>query len=509
MATTYDVRTAVPPGFRVASSERSEAADLAGTLRFVTVAFLLPLAPSLFWLIEARSTIFLKGWVNAEYLVLLGIALVYPCWGTIAVLIAEMCVALAEPLARLYYFSPRDMVRSVAFLWQLPGNRLVGYGCLVSVYTFGLGVALRACLGARRQAGVKSKIFVLAAWAMLVLGADVAAGRFWNRLHIGPQRSDPEIRAVKFTDAPIASILVSIIFPPGYGRVIAARPLSSALGPAIAAIPAGGRPNVVLVLTESWGLANDDRVNQAEMEPYSSPALAGLYRMHRGSVAFAGPTTSGETRELCGDSAGDASIAAAATYFAGCWPARLEREGYRATAVHGFTPTMFRREEWYRRFGFEESDFLPELARQGAAMCDGAFPGICDADAAQWIGGRLMKPVDQRPAFIHWVTLNSHLPMPRMDLSLAAGRCAAVGIEGQQSLCEWFLLVHRVHDSVARVALTAGLRPTIFVIVGDHAPPFIREDVRDRFSQARVPYVVLTPRSLETADLPAANKPVP
>jgi hypothetical protein len=344
---------------------------------------------------------------------------------------------------------------------------------------------------------------------MLVLTADLSHGRFWSLLHVGPQRSDPGTRARRITDVPVVSILFNIFLPPGHGRVITARPLSSALGPVIAAIPAGGRPNVVLVLTESWGLANDDRVNQAEMEPYSSPALTGLYRMQRGSVAFAGPTTSGETRELCGDSAGDRSIVAAATYFAGCWPARLERDGYRTTAVHGFTPTMFRRQEWYRRFGFEESDFLPDLARQGGEMCDGAFPGICDADVARWIAGRLVNPVDQRPAFIHWVTLNSHLPVPRMDTGLPTGECAAVGIEQQQSLCAWFLLVLRVHESVAQVALTPGLRPTVFVIVGDHAPPFLREDVRNRFSQTRVPFVVLEPRSMDTTTLQAANKAAP
>jgi hypothetical protein len=463
----------------------------------------------LFWLIEARSTVFLRGGVNAEYLVLLGIALAYPCWGTIAFLIAEMVVALGEPIAHLYYFSPEDMVRSAVFVLQIPAPRLAGYACFLLVYAFGCGVVLRVCIGDRRLAGAGKKILLLAVWTTLVLTADLSHGRFWSLLHVGPQRSDPGTRARRITDVPVVSILFNIFLPPGHGRVITARPLSSALGPVIAAIPAGGRPNVVLVLTESWGLANDDRVNQAEMEPYSSPALTGLYRMQRGSVAFAGPTTSGETRELCGDSAGDRSIVAAATYFAGCWPARLERDGYRTTAVHGFTPTMFRRQEWYRRFGFEESDFLPDLARQGGEMCDGAFPGICDADVARWIAGRLVNPVDQRPAFIHWVTLNSHLPVPRMDTGLPTGECAAVGIEQQQSLCAWFLLVLRVHESVTQVALTPGLRPTVFVIVGDHAPPFLREDVRNRFSQTRVPFVVLEPRSMDTTTLQAANKTAP
>jgi hypothetical protein len=33
------------------------------------------------------------------------------------------------------------------------------------------------------------------------------------------------------------------------------------------------------------------------------------------------------------------------------------------------------------------------------------------------------------------------------------------------------------------------------VIVGDHAPPFGDPDLRARFSQSDVPYVVLVPRS--------------
>jgi len=38
-------------------------------------------------------------------------------------------------------------------------------------------------------------------------------------------------------------------------------------------------------------------------------------------------------------------------------------------------------------------------------------------------------------------------------------------------------------------------RPTVFVIVGDHAPPFGDPGLRSRFSQTDVPYVVLLPRS--------------
>jgi len=220
-------------------------------------------------------------------------------------------------------------------------------------------------------------------------------------------------------------------------------------------------------------------------------------------VRFVGGTASGETRELCGDSQGISSLSGPDAYYARCWPARLKSAGYRTLAVHGYAPGMFRRWEWYARFGFEDSAFLPTLKQDGAALCSGAFLGICDADVAQWIGDRLLTRRDGRSDFVHWITLNSHLPVPHVSGNLSLQQCAAVGIDRQEHLCSWFTLVLRVHESVARLALRPGLRPTIFVIVGDHAPPFVRSETRNQFSQTMVPFVVLIPRSIpqrETAD---------
>ena len=44
--------------------------------------------------------------------------------------------------------------------------------------------------------------------------------------------------------------------------------------------------------------------------------------------------------------------------------------------------------------------------------------------------------------------------------------------------------------------MSLQLRPTIFIIVGDHAPPFLNASNRDRFSQTVVPYVILSPRNV-------------
>ena len=140
-------------------------------------------------------------------------------------------------------------------------------------------------------------------------------------------------------------------------------------------------------------------------------------------------------------------------------------------------------------------------------MCYGAFSGICDGDVAQWIAGRLLTHRDERPDFVHWVTLNSHLPVPDVGGNFSLQQCAAVGIDREEHLCSWFLLVLRVHESVANLALRPGLRPTVFVIVGDHAPPFIRADTRNQFSHKWGPFVVLIPRSIPLQA--QGPKPVP
>jgi hypothetical protein len=62
------------------------------------------------------------------------------------------------------------------------------------------------------------------------------------------------------------------------------------------------------------------------------------------------------------------------------------------------------------------------------------------------------------------------------------------------AVCAWYQLVFNVHRSVAELALRPATRPTIFLIVGDHAPPFASARLRSKFSDRVVPYVLLTPK---------------
>jgi hypothetical protein len=254
-------------------------------------------------------------------------------------------------------------------------------------------------------------------------------------------------------------------------------------------------PNLVLVLVESWGLAGDSPLRDAMVKPYSQPELLAKYQVLQGTVPFYGTTIAGEARELCGNSIGYYLIRAPASDLKGCLPQRLAALGYDPIAIHGFNRHMYVRSVWYPTIGFQEQWFHEQLQEQGLPDCNGVFIGTCDADIAAWIGRRLGED-SSRPKFIHWMTLNSHLPAPvPLSLPNAAPCLAAQGLEPDSQLCSWYQLVANVHRAVAQLALDPLGRPTVFVIVGDHAPPFGDPSLRDRFSQSDVPYVVLVPRS--------------
>jgi len=254
-------------------------------------------------------------------------------------------------------------------------------------------------------------------------------------------------------------------------------------------------PNLVLALVESWGLAEDSPLRNAMVKPYAQPALLAKYEVLQGTVPFYGATVAGEARELCGNSIGYYLIRAPASELKGCLPQRLAALGYDRIAIHGMSSHMYVRSVWYRTMGFQEQWFHEELQQQGLPDCNGAFVGTCDADIAAWVGRRLNRD-SPRPKFIHWMTLNSHLPVPvPVALHDAAPCLADLGLEANSQLCSWYQLVANVHRSVAQLALDPLSRPTVFVIVGDHAPPFGDPALRDRFSQGEVPYVVLVPRA--------------
>jgi phosphoglycerol transferase MdoB-like AlkP superfamily enzyme len=253
-------------------------------------------------------------------------------------------------------------------------------------------------------------------------------------------------------------------------------------------------PNVVLILVESWGLPLDPHLAQALTAPYDDPRISRKFQVAYGAVPFTGLTLPGEARELCHSTLGFGILHASGETASQCLPAYFHAHGYRNIAIHGYVGQMYNRNALYPNLGFDRVWFGPDLSKLGLPDCRGAFPGICDTSIASWIGSSLLNEDQESPRFIYWVTLNSHLPIPESPDLADDGACVTQPVlAGSKALCSWFRLVFAVHQAVQQIALSPTDRPTVFLLVGDHAPPFGEPRLRGIFSSTQVPYVLLTP----------------
>jgi hypothetical protein len=255
------------------------------------------------------------------------------------------------------------------------------------------------------------------------------------------------------------------------------------------------RPNIVLVVVESWGLFEDRRSQQLFENIYATPDLSKKYQIQFGKVPFHGSTVNGEVRELCGSNLGFDVERAPARELTSCLPARLDALGYSTTAAHGMVRYMFLRDDWYRNLGFEDIWFRNRFKQNHFPECVGAFRGICDSAIASWMTKELQASTS--PQFFYWMTLNAHLPLPVPSGVSDPASCSPLRAV-TAPFCSWYQIEAKLHQSIAAMA-GAVRRPSVFIVVGDHAPPFSNMEVRSQFSQQDVPYVLLLPKEQRVA----------
>lgn len=164
------------------------------------------------------------------------------------------------------------------------------------------------------------------------------------------------------------------------------RKIDTALGhlpsPGLPAIT-DARTNVVQVLVESWGNFEDAALREQIAAPLFTPEIRMHYDVLSGTVPFTGTTILGESRSLCSEIFSTNIEDVDSKRLLQCYPALFKRAGYDTTAIHGFYPHMYHRDEWMPRVGFEHTLFAPDLAKLQARTCYGGFVGTCDADVAR------------------------------------------------------------------------------------------------------------------------------
>ena len=120
-----------------------------------------------------------------------------------------------------------------------------------------------------------------------------------------------------------------------------------------------------------------------------------------------------------------------------------------------------------------------------------------------WSGGiddrlirQKLKAASESPRFIYWLTLNSHLPVDGRTARTDKLDCDSLPqLRNDSDVCDLARVLHWTNSAIARLVSDPELPPTRFIIVGDHAPPFLSRDKRAFYSQTRVPYISLVPIS--------------
>ncbi|MFP5229311.1 MAG: sulfatase-like hydrolase/transferase [Acidobacteriota bacterium] len=472
-------------------SSSSTAKQLAQESLTPLAYLILPNLPLLF--LRSKLTLVPHGIINIECLLVGVCSLFLPRLLVFLLLLAEIAGSFAYELCYSFQIRFVDLLASLRSAGDLPMLRKEEM--LIALATMA-GMAALVAFGLRPPRHRRWVATALLGLVVLLSAFDVWDGQN-PLLNAQVQRASERLTLSPWVTLGIRARALTREESQGLLRDSPMPSATSAMMAMLSVRSEQNNPDVVVVVVESWGELTDLHLQETMTSPYRDPAIEAAYDVRYGTTPFDGMTVPGELRELCHSHLGFGVLHISKTQEQRCLPDEYRAQGYQTEAIHGYVGGMFQREDWYKNLGFEKTWFARDLAAQGLPECPGAFPGICDPAIADWIGQSLLRSPRVQPRFVYWMTLNSHIPLP-LDPELPTDDlCRSRPVLGQsQALCSWFRVVHALHVGVAKLTIQVKQQPTVFVLVGDHAPPFANPALRQYFSDTAVPWIILTPKAL-------------
>lgn len=481
----------------------------AGLVQFVFCYGVMPNLP--FWMGAQRAGVAVPAWFNLDALGLGLVALfVRPGW-LVAAMAGDFLLDVAYAIRATYGTDYTDIFLSFryffsAFAWQ----ELLRYTAIVTLAMAGIGwvwMGWRPQIrGRERLLLVAVMVAVLAPAAWQVRGERLAAQTQMQanaaRGYVDTAQTAASYRRIgaRVLNSPVLA-LVHAWRNERMGATLAGanqRPMLPAASAAALAMPLlaqAQRPaNLVVVLVESWGAALDPALRDALAAPFASAAVEARYQVRTGLVGFRGATPEGELRELCGAKPAPGSrVAPSPAALLACLGPVLRARGYQTTAMDSATAFWPGGDRWYQALGFDNVLDYPKLRGLGLApFTAGPFRAVRDDQVAALLPGLLEHKA--APQFVFFLTLGAHMPV---HLPLPAGFDAdcsvATATHTSATACGWYRIERNTLGAVAAAALAPQLPRTVFVVVGDHAPPFA-DSTTEYFSPTQVPYALLEPR---------------
>jgi phosphoglycerol transferase MdoB-like AlkP superfamily enzyme len=376
---------------------------------------------------------------------------------TVALFFALLAFDLVWTLSVSFGLRPNDLVLALDHARHVHVLDSPLYVTLIAVLAVASAATLRVL--SNREALLRGNIVALFAAALLFAGLD----------YISNADAHYSFGATIHPDGPVESAFNSS----GFSTVAGVN----------------GR-NVVVVIVESLGHLTDPRPRGMIDAPLYDDRILQKYTVTSGHVGYYGSTTFGEMREFCGTREPYSEFSA--TSGSSCLPERLHMRGYKTFAVHGFSGEVFERKEWYPKIGFNKELFGEDLLTRAKRRCGSAFRSVCDADLAPLIAKEAANT--NKPSFIYWLTLNTHIPVEpgdaRTDFACKSGDAAFA----RPSVCRMGELWHDLFTAIAQLAVDPAVGPAEILIVGDHAPPLWSKRGRAMFAAGQVAWYRLTPK---------------
>lgn len=259
--------------------------------------------------------------------------------------------------------------------------------------------------------------------------------------------------------------------------------------------------SIVLVIVESLGVPAHLEFRRWIDGHMNDATIGRTYSIYTAELSFQGATIPGELRALCGIRGDYRKLGPQEG--SECLPSRLARMGWHTIGLHGFTERIFDRHRWWAAVGLRETRFAESTTFANSRRCGGAFRGVCD-DELVLEAFRLAKTA---PRFVYALTLNTHLPLPPVDVPTELQAiCQRHG--ATQEACDLLAALGTTLKAV-RSGLADAERPPLVLLVGDHAPPFAKHASRKAFLAGKVPAYVFVPGDDEqpSAQSGAQNRP--
>ncbi len=465
-------------------------------MRRVFIAYLV--IPNLVFNIMGYFIYSPRGLVNLDYLFLAFIAPLLNRPLNIALFIMWIGIDLLGIIAPVYHFSSADMLLSFQYAFSLNGENtyLVAALILCAVIMIAIICVVIASQNRRIFRLRAASPIILA--GLLLFSADILSGA--NGIKLSTQIAPSVNLATSAIYKTSMQIYQNLSYSTDKAIFTKLKPQEFSTSPLFAQQFDSEKQqhfeneNIVVVVVESLGISTSDAITDQFQSPFVVNNVKSRYIIENGTVPYTGNTVMGEMRELCGlkgDSIGSIIREPLPT----CLPSHLRDKGYQTIAMHGFTRHFFHRYKWYPLVGFNMMYFAEDIVRLGSyEKCGSTYRGICDGDMVKYLREQLLQTAPQEKKFIYWLTLNSHLPVSSDSAEGSLFDCEVDSATSKfEDVCRLFKIQHKVFSAIAELSMDPDIPPTKFIIVGDHAPPFLSNEKRNLFVDRKVPFLVLSP----------------